>query len=72
MDCYIIRVYRQTEQGEIAGLLEHVGKQDGGRPFTSYDGLVKTMRNDLSAPADSKTAGGQTDANLRIVHSAKR
>ena len=49
MDCYIVRVYRHIagrngQPDEIAGLVESVGRQDNGKPFTSYSGLVEAIR----------------------------
>ena len=57
MDCYIVRIYRHITgnngQGdEIAGLVEEVGNQSGGKPFTTYDGLI----NAILSSADSAEA----------------
>ena len=53
MDCYIVRVYRHItrkngQDDEIAGLVEHVGEQDTGKPFTSYKGMVDAIRDSIA------------------------
>lgn len=50
MDCYIVRVYRHItpadgQPDEIAGLVERVGIQDGGKSFSTYGGLVDALRD---------------------------
>ena len=73
MDCYIIRIYRKTECGEIAGMLERVGDNNKGRPFNGYMSLVETMRRDfLTASSDAEHMADRPDAGLRVVHSAKK
>ncbi len=54
MDCYIVRVYRHVtrnngEAGEIAGLVERVGNQENGKPFSTYKGLVEVLRSACQA-----------------------
>ena len=73
MDCYIIRIYRKTECGEIAGMLERVGERDKGRPFNGFRNLVETMRKDfLTGSSDTENMPDRPDAALRVVHSAKK
>jgi hypothetical protein len=77
MDCFIIRVYRHIAQedgqpDEIAGLVERVGRQDNGRPFSSYKSLIRTLREEYAGvtaeaiPATAPEAGG-----MRLVRTAK-
>lgn len=54
MDCYIVRVYRHIKRNsgqadEIAGLVERVGTQDSGKPFSTYTGLVDAIRAEFQA-----------------------
>lgn len=73
MDCFIIRVYRHTEQaqgqpGEIAGLVERVGRQKSGKPFSSYKSLIKTLREEFEneATGDLPVAEQKVE-RLRLV-----
>jgi hypothetical protein len=77
MDCFIIRVYRHITQengqpDEIAGLVERVGRQDNGKPFSSYRGLMNTLRDEYSSDsveaADSPCAGA---GRQRLLHAIK-
>ncbi|MDX1697985.1 MAG: hypothetical protein R3308_06825 [Thiohalobacterales bacterium] len=50
MDCYIVRIYRHIagsngKPDEVAGLLESVGSQEQGKPFSTYNGLVDAIRD---------------------------
>ena len=72
MDCYIVRIYRQTEHGEVAGMIERVGGHGKGRPFSSYSNLVATMRADhMTENSDDKDVSARPDTGLRVVHSGK-
>ncbi|MDH5515443.1 MAG: hypothetical protein OEY45_09810 [Gammaproteobacteria bacterium] len=59
MDCYIVRVYRHVthkngQDDEIAGLVERVGNQDNGKPFSTYKGLLEAIRDSFKhAPEDA-------------------
>ena len=78
MDCFIIRVYRHiTEENgqpdEIAGLVERVGRQDNGKPFSSYKGLISALREEYvgdvtGAVHTSEAAVGR----MHLVRAAKR
>lgn len=78
MDCFIIRVYRHSEQahgqpGEIAGLVERVGRQSSGKPFSSYKGLIKTLREEYASETDSSMPGSdQKFGRMRLVRSENR
>ena len=71
MDCYIVRVYRHIagtngQSDEIAGLVESVGAQDNGKPFTTYNGLVEAIRESF------KTHDTRSDAPVGIAAGDKR
>lgn len=77
MDCFIIRVYRHIildngQPDEIAGLVERVGVQDNGKPFSSYKGLINTLREvygtDAAEAANSPDEGA---GRMRLLHSIK-
>lgn len=75
MDCFIIRVYRHTAQengqpGEIAGLVERVGRMGNGKPFTSYTSLVSALRETYTTEAANLTEND--NGPLRLVHTAKQ
>ena len=77
MDCYIVRVYRHftrkdgTEE-EIAGLVERVGKQDSGKPFTSYRGLINAMRDEhQSDAAEDCEKDDRTEAFTPVIGSVR-
>ena len=75
MDCYIIRVYRHItgENGrpeEIAGLVERVGKSGSGKPFSSYQSMVRALRDELSGVADSNLQDRATVPDLKLVHAS--
>lgn len=79
MDCYIVRVYRHIthkdgQNDEIAGLVERVGKQDSGKPFSTYSGLIDAMRDGTQAAStdntnDNTIAVDHTDSGIRAIHS---
>lgn len=82
MDCYIVRVYRhimhKDGQGdEIAGLVERVGKQDSGKPFSTYSGLIDAMRDGTQAAAPTDNTDDNTRAvdypanGIRAIHSGR-
>ena len=57
MDCYIVRVYRHItrkdgQDDEIAGLVERVGNQDNGKPFSTYKGLLEAIRDSFEPTSD--------------------
>ncbi len=57
MDCYIVRVYRHVtrkngQDDEIAGLVERVGNQDNGKPFSTYKGLLEAIRDSFEPESD--------------------
>ena len=69
MDCYIVRVYRHItrndgEAGEIAGLVERVGNDDNGKPFSTYNGLVDALRSAYQA---DDTAQAEKETGLEHV-----
>jgi hypothetical protein len=78
MDCFIIRVYRHITQDndqpdEIAGLVERVGRQDNGRPFSSYRSLVSVLRDEYASEAATDTEPpGEEIGRMRLVPAAKR
>lgn len=78
MDCFIIRVYRHSEQaqgqpGEIAGLVERVGHQKSSKPFSSYKGLIKTLREEFeSKSASDLPVSEQKVERLRLVRNENR
>lgn len=78
MDCFIIRVYRHSVQedgqpGEIAGLVERVGRQDNGKPFSSYKGLMRTLREEYANETACDTpASGQKIGRMRLVRGENR
>ena len=58
MDCYIVRVYRHItrkngQHDEIAGLVERVGNQDNGKPFSTYKGLLEAIRDSIEPEPDN-------------------
>ena len=77
MDCFIIRVYRHMSQkngqpDEIAGLVERVGRQDNGKPFSSYRGLINTLRDEYGT--DSAEVVNTPDVGagrVRLLHTIK-
>ena len=78
MDCFIIRVYRHSsdesgQSGEIAGLVERVGRKGNGRPFSSYQSLVGALRDEyLSTPAADKDISAKQDVHrLRLVRTGQ-
>jgi len=77
MDCFIIRVYRHIthadgEPDEIAGLVERVGRQDNGRPFTSYSSLVNTLRDEFSTgTSGAVNAAGAGAGGMQLVQATK-
>lgn len=77
MDCYIVRVYRHFsrtdgEEGEIAGLLERVGEENSGKPFTSYKELVSAMQKQFSASDGSSHDVEQEGVGTCEVHTLRR
>lgn len=77
MDCYIVRVYRHFsrtdgEEGEIAGLLERVGEENSGKPFTSYKGLVSAMKDEFSVSAGSSHDVEKAGVDTCEVHTLRR
>jgi len=77
MDCFIIRVYRYITQengqpDEIAGLVERVGRQDNGKPFSSYMSLVSALRDEYATvPAAGDKAPDEDAARMRLVQTTK-
>ena len=77
MDCYIVRVYRHIthkdgKADEIAGLVERVGKQDSGKPFSTYKGLVNAMQEESrEAPRDDVRRETGVVDNIRAVNTAR-
>ncbi len=77
MDCFIIRVYRHIthEDGqpdEIAGLVERVGRQDNGKPFSSYSSLVNTLRDEYGTGVADDVNAADTDAGrMQLVRVTK-
>jgi hypothetical protein len=74
MDCFIIRVYRHITQGngrpdEIAGLVERVGRQDSGKPFSGYESLVDILRDEYTPVSD--TLPDYTDLSVGGIRSAR-
>ena len=73
MDCYIVRVYRHVtrkngQDDEIAGLVERVGNQDNGKPFSTYKGLLEAIRSSFDpATDDAPGLEDQTDDGLRMT-----
>jgi len=73
MDCYIVRVYRHVKRkngqdDEIAGLVERVGNQDNGKPFSTYKGLLEAIRSSFDpAPDDVPGLEDHTDDSLRMI-----
>jgi hypothetical protein len=77
MDCYIIRVYRHTSgedgrPGEIAGLLERVGKTGASRPFSTYQAMVTALRDEVSGETDRSSRAGGTAPDLQLVHASAK
>lgn len=77
MDCYIVRVYRHIarkngQADEIAGLVEHVGEQDNGKPFSTYSGLVEAIRETFeSSPAADVDAEFHPGDHVTLVKSVR-
>jgi hypothetical protein len=77
MDCYIVRVYRHVtrkngQDDEIAGLVERVGNQDNGKPFSTYKGLLEAIRSSFDpAPDDAPGLDDRTDDDLRMIKPAR-
>jgi hypothetical protein len=77
MDCFIIRVYRHTGReddhpGEIAGLVERVGRRDNSRPFSSYRSLVKVLREAyVDEEADAAYTVDDEVSRMRVLRTAK-
>jgi len=74
MDCFIIRVYRHItrENGqpdEIAGLVERVGRQDNGKPFSSYKTLMNALRDEYAA--EGVNASQQDVHRMRLIETVK-
>ena len=73
MDCYIVRVYRHVthkngQDDEIAGLVERVGNQDNGKPFSTYKGLLDAIRDSFKhAPEDAHGLDDRPGVELRMV-----
>ena len=73
MDCYIVRVYRHItrkngQDDEIAGLVERVGNQDNGKPFSTYKGLLEVIRDSFeSSPDDTPVLDDRPGDKLRMV-----
>ncbi|MDH5514971.1 MAG: hypothetical protein OEY45_07405 [Gammaproteobacteria bacterium] len=73
MDCYIVRVYRHVthkngQDDEIAGLVERVGNQDNGKPFSTYKGLLDAIRDSFKhAPGDAPVLDDRPSEELRVV-----
>ncbi|MGB5475137.1 MAG: hypothetical protein WBQ78_16890 [Gammaproteobacteria bacterium] len=77
MDCFIIRVYRHItpEHGkpdEIAGLVERVGRQDNGKPFSGYRSLVDVLRREYMADSDNSPDYSELPVSrIQVVHTGK-
>ena len=77
MDCFIIRVYRHSVQedgqpGEIAGLVERVGRQDNGKPFSSYKSLISALRDEYAGGNAAATpVAGQAVERMQLVRGEK-
>ena len=77
MDCYIVRVYRHItrmngQDDEIAGLVEHVGNQDNGKPFSTYKGLLEAIRDSFeSAPENAPGMESPPGDALRTIKSVR-
>lgn len=78
MDCYIVRVYRHVtrkngQDDEIAGLVERVGNQDNGKPFSTYKGLLEAIRSSFEPSPNEDAAGieGPSGDALRSVKSVR-
>ena len=75
MDCYIVRVYRHItgkngQVDEIAGLVERVGSQDNGKPFSSYHALVNAMQEEIQAQSpDTPEPDNSQVSGVRKVYS---
>jgi hypothetical protein len=73
MDCYIVRIYRRItgkngNDDEIAGLVERVGANADGKPFSSYQGLITMLQEDPEGDFGEKSADmPATGADIRIV-----
>ena len=77
MDCYIVRVYRHVtrkngQDDEIAGLVERVGNQDNGKPFSTYKGLLEAIRDSIEPePADDSGLENSPGDGLSIIKSVR-
>ena len=73
MDCYIVRVYRHIagrngQPDEIAGLVENVGRQETGKPFSTYVGLVEAIRTSFLIQSNKQGLEGEHPAgDIRTV-----
>jgi hypothetical protein len=73
MDCYIVRIYRHItrkngQQDEIAGLVERVGNQDNGKPFSTYKGLLEAIRDSIEPePDDDSGMENSHDDGLSMI-----
>jgi len=77
MDCYIVRIYRHItrkngQQDEIAGLVERVGNQDNGKPFSTYKGLLEAIRDSIEPePDDDSGMENSHDDGLSMIKSVR-
>jgi hypothetical protein len=77
MDCYIVRVYRHItrkngQDDEIAGLVERVGNQDNGKPFSTYKGLLEAIRDSIEPePDDDSGLENSSGDGLSMIKSVR-
>ena len=75
MDCYIVRVYRHItrkngQDDEIAGLVERVGNQENGKPFSTYKGLLEAIRDSIE-PDDDPGMENSSGDGLSMIKSVR-